>query len=69
MSDNDSNQNKDEFLQAGEQKQGNLISELIGFMSENKKWWLSPIIIVLLIVGLLLIAGGSGIAPFIYTLF
>ncbi len=69
MSDNDSNQNKDEFLQAAEQKQSNLISELIGFMSENKKWWLSPIIVVLLLVGLLLIAGGSGLAPFIYTLF
>ena len=64
-----SSSQKDEFLQAGEQKQGNILTELIGFMSENKKWWLSPIIVVLLLLGALLLAGGSGLAPFIYTLF
>ena len=63
------NKQKDEFLEAGKQKDGNLISELIGFMSENKKWWLSPIIAVLLLLGLLILLGGSGLAPFIYTLF
>ncbi len=36
---------------------------------ENKKWWMIPIITVLLLIGVLLIAGGSGVAPFIYTLF
>jgi hypothetical protein len=60
---------KDAFLDAAKDKESNLISELIGFMSENKKWWLSPIIVVLLLLGLLIIAGGSGLAPFIYTLF
>ena len=62
-------QQKDEFLEAGKQKDSNLVSELIGFMSENKKWWLSPIIAVLLLLGLLILLGGSGLAPFIYTLF
>ncbi|MFT4640811.1 MAG: hypothetical protein ACI8T1_004144 [Verrucomicrobiales bacterium] len=62
-------QQKDEFLEAGKQKDSNLVSELIGFMSENKKWWLSPIIVVLLLLGLLIMLGGSGLAPFIYTLF
>ena len=60
---------KDEFLEAGKQKDGNVVSEFIGFMNENKKWWLSPIIVVLLLLGALILLGGSGLAPFIYTLF
>jgi len=40
------------------------------FLRVRKKLWLLPIIIVLLILGgLLLLAEGSVIAPFIYTLF
>ncbi|HET7681650.1 MAG TPA: DUF5989 family protein [Xanthobacteraceae bacterium] len=41
-----------------------------GFLSERKKFWMLPIMIVLLgIGGLLVLAQGSAIAPFIYTLF
>jgi hypothetical protein len=40
------------------------------FLRQNKKWWLLPIIFVLLILGgLLVFAGGSALAPFIYTIF
>jgi len=47
-----------------------VVSELWQFMRDNKKFWLAPILITLLGVGLLLvIAKGSAIAPFIYTLF
>ncbi|HKU72901.1 MAG TPA: DUF5989 family protein [Pyrinomonadaceae bacterium] len=47
-----------------------VISELWQFMRENKKYWLAPIVITLALVGLLLVlAKGSAIAPFIYTLF
>lgn len=47
-----------------------LIKDLWGFMRERKKFWLAPIIIVLLLLGgLLVLAQGSAIAPFIYTLF
>lgn len=47
-----------------------LIKDLWGFMRERKKFWLAPIIIVLLALGgLLVLAQGSAIAPFIYTLF
>ena len=46
------------------------LRELWQFMRANKKYWLAPIVIVLLLVGiLLLVAKGSAIAPFIYTLF
>ena len=47
-----------------------LIKDLWGFMKERKKFWLAPIIIVLLVLGgLIVLAQGSAIAPFIYTLF
>jgi len=40
------------------------------FMKERKKFWLAPAIIILLILGILIVfAGGSAVAPFIYTLF
>ena len=46
------------------------IKELWGFLRVRKKLWLAPIIIVVVIFGgLLLMAQGSVIAPFIYTLF
>lgn len=47
-----------------------VVSELWLFMKENKKYWLAPIIVTLVLVGaLLVLAQGSAIAPFIYTLF
>ena len=39
------------------------------FLRENKKWWLLPILLAFLLMGALLLAGGTGAAPFIYTLF
>jgi len=40
------------------------------FLKERKKFWLAPLILILLLFGLLLIfAGSSAVAPFIYTLF
>lgn len=47
-----------------------LIKELWSFMRVRKKFWLLPIILVLLLLGgLLILAQGSAVAPFIYTLF
>lgn len=47
-----------------------LIVDLWGFMKARKKFWLAPIIVVMLLLGLLLVvAQGSAVAPFIYTLF
>jgi hypothetical protein len=46
------------------------LKELWAFLSVRKKLWLAPIIIVILILGgLLMLAQGSAVAPFIYTLF
>ena len=47
-----------------------LLKELFIFLKVRKKLWLAPIIMVMIILGgLLIMAQGSVIAPFIYTLF
>ncbi len=46
------------------------LKDLWLFMKERKKFWLAPIIVILLALGaLIVVAGSSAIAPFIYTLF
>ena len=46
------------------------LKELWVFLRVRKKLWLAPIIIVMIILGgLLMLAQGSVVAPFIYTLF
>lgn len=47
-----------------------LLQDLWSFMREHKKFWLAPIIIVMVLLGgLIVLAQGSAVAPFIYTLF
>ena len=47
-----------------------LLKELWAFLRVRKKLWLAPIILVMLLIGgLLIVAQGSVVAPFIYTLF
>ena len=46
------------------------LKELWAFMRARKKFWMLPIILILLLLGgLLVLAQGSAVAPFIYTLF
>jgi hypothetical protein len=47
-----------------------LLQDLWGFMRERKKFWLAPVITVMVLLGVLIVlAQGSAVAPFIYTLF
>jgi len=47
-----------------------LAREFVAYLGANKKWWLAPIFLALLIFGgLLILAQGSAVAPFIYTVF
>jgi hypothetical protein len=47
-----------------------ILYELWSFMRVRKKYWLAPILFMLLIFGgLVILAQGSAVAPFIYTLF
>ncbi len=47
-----------------------IILEFWRFMKHRKKYWLYPVVLILLVFGgLVVLANGSVIAPFIYTLF
>lgn len=47
-----------------------IAGELMGFLWEQKLWWMAPIVLVLLFIGLLIGFGSAtGAGPFIYTLF
>ena len=47
-----------------------MIKELWAFLRIRKKYWLWPIFVVMALLGVLIVlAQGSAIAPFIYTLF
>lgn len=46
------------------------VKELLAFIMKRKKFWLLPILLVLALLGaLIVLAHGSAVAPFIYTLF
>ena len=47
-----------------------MIRELWKFLRARKKYWLWPIFAMMAILGMLIVlAQGSAVAPFIYTLF
>jgi Family of unknown function (DUF5989) len=47
-----------------------ILAELWAFLRERKKFWLAPTLLLLLVFGaLIILAQGSAVAPFIYTLF
>jgi len=46
------------------------LKDMWGFLGQRKKFWLLPVIVILLGFGVIMVfAGGSAIAPFIYSLF
>lgn len=46
------------------------IKEMWTFLRSRKKLWLLPLVLIMVLLGgLLMLAQGSVIAPFIYTLF
>ena len=47
-----------------------MLKELWAFLRARKKYWLWPIFIMMALLGILIVlAHGSALAPFIYTLF
>jgi hypothetical protein len=61
--------NAAKFDDLAQQKRPSLALEFWYFLKYNKKWWLLPILVTLLLLCLLVLVGGSGLAPFIYTVF
>jgi hypothetical protein len=64
-----SEEKKNEFESAGQEKSPGIAGEFMAMLKQNKKYWLIPIILILLLVGVLIILGSTAAAPFIYTLF
>lgn len=70
MSNDAPHDHKDDFLKsASHDKERGLVGEFLGFMRENKAWWMTPILVVLALVGVLLGMVATGALPFLYTLF
>jgi len=46
------------------------VREMWSFLRQRKKFWLLPLLLVMALLGVLIVlAQGSAVAPFIYTLF
>ena len=59
----------DDFARQAAAPSIGFLAEFWYFIRYNKKWWLTPVIVLLLLLGVLVMLGGSGAAPLIYTLF
>jgi len=46
-----------------------LLRDLWQLMRERRKLWLAPLVVIMLLLGLLVIAQGTVLAPFIYAIF
>jgi len=58
-----------QFDRLAKKQRSSLPAEFWSFLKHNKKWWMLPVLITLLILGLLILLGGTAVAPFIYPLF
>jgi len=47
-----------------------IFGEILSFLWHQKLWWMIPMVVVIMAIGMLLVlAQGSALSPFIYTLF
>jgi drug/metabolite transporter superfamily protein YnfA len=58
-----------DFARQASAAQIGFLHEFWLFLRQNKKWWLTPLLVILLVFGVLVVLGGTAVAPFIYTLF
>ena len=61
--------NEFEKAAAEEHRRAGVFRDLWGFLKQSKKWWVLPIIVVFVLFAVLIFLSGTGLAPFIYTLF
>lgn len=63
------NAKKDDLESLSENESQSLITEFVAFLGSNKKWWLTPVIIAIILLSILVMFGGSSLAPLIYPFF
>jgi hypothetical protein len=68
-SDPQSSDREPVFESEADAPRSNLAGELLYFLKHQKKWWMLPLLLLFLLIAVLVILGGTGAAPFIYTLF
>ena len=59
----------DDFARQAQASASGFFGEFWYFVRHNRRWWLTPVLLLLLVLGILVVLGGTGAAPFIYTLF
>lgn len=69
MADEEPEKAISKFEAASKGQSSSLLGDTIGFLRNNKKWWLLPILTTLMLISVLLLLSGTAVAPFIYTLF
>jgi hypothetical protein len=69
MADEEPGKAVSKFEAASKGQSSSLVGDTIGFLKQNKKWWLLPILTTLMLISVLLLLSGTAVAPFIYTLF
>ena len=57
------------FAEQAEESEPSFLVELWDFIRFNKKWWLLPIVAFLVLLMVVVLVGGSPVAPFIYAIF
>ena len=66
---NPEHESDDDLEALANEKARGIVGELVDFLRDNKKWWMIPIIVALLLIGVLILLGGTAVAPFIYSIF
>lgn len=57
------------FAELADEAPQGFLKEVWHLLVSDRRWWLAPIVIAMLILGALVMLSGTGVAPFIYTLF
>ena len=60
MSDQGDQSKRNEFVEASKDAKTGFLAEMVGFLKDNKRWWLTPIVVFLLLLGALLILASTG---------
>ena len=58
-----------DFEKAVAGRSGGVVSDFWHLLRRTGKWWLGPLVLMMLALGALMMLTGTGVAPFIYTLF
>lgn len=69
MKANDPVDSEQDFERDADLGSQSLIGDFLAYLKYTRKWWVTPIVLFLTLFALLIFLGGTGAAPFIYTLF